>query len=279
MLNGSSDDEKLKDLCSRSHKDQAIWFLNYGWKLGLDKEADRIYKYVAKFNELDLQNRENGNSLDELSAHRFLESFKETMTVLEMRDNLRKTGAIPQSGKPTNFPLTHFLLARFKSDWRILVNTSQGDNAEEIARCQKLLKEVLDSIPVLQKAEAEARVAALEQQKQQQIYDDKTNELKRKSNEGGAVQQNKAKAELAQHLAADPLPLSRAKITAEAAAKRAEKAVNNARAKVDELEAKLKELALKSGSAAGSLWWIDRQLHDAKQFMPIAKGGRSKDRD
>jgi len=59
--------------------------------------------------------------------------------------------------------------------------------------------------------------------------------------------------------------------------KKAEKAVNQANAKVSELEAKLKELTLKSGSAAGSLWWIDRELHEAKQFMPMKKGGRTKD--
>jgi len=91
------------------------------------------------------------------------------------------------------------------------------------------------------------------------------------------VQQNKAKAELAQHLAADPLPLSRAKITADAAAKKAEKAVNAAQAKVDEIEKQIKELTMKSGSAAGTLFWIERELHEAKQFLPMRKGGRTKD--
>ena len=38
------------------------------------------------------------------------------------------------------------------------------------------------------------------------------------------VSRNKAKNELAQHLGEDPLPLRKAKITAEAAVKRAERA-------------------------------------------------------
>ena len=49
-------------------------------------------------------------------------------------------------------------------------------------------------------------------------------ELKSKSETGGMVSRNKAKNELAQHLGEDPLPLRKAKITAEAAVKRAERA-------------------------------------------------------
>jgi len=230
-----------------------------------------------KFNELDTQNHENGIALDELTAHRFLEHFKDPLTVIQMRNTLRETGAIPKEGRPKDFPVTHFLLAHFPSDWHILVNATQGENAEEIAACQKLLNEVLTAIPELQKTESEAKSAALEQQKQQELYDSKIQEVKERTTVGTVVQQNKAKAELAQILASDPLPLSRAKITADAAAKKAEKAVNKANSKVQELEAKLHELTLKSGSAAGSLWWIDRELHEAKQFMPMKKGGRTKD--
>jgi len=278
MALSGSDDDKLKELCTKTHREQAIWFLNAFWsKASMEKEAENIWKYAHKFNELDLQKHETGNTLDELNAHRFLEAFKEPMTVVEMRDSLRSTGAIAPQGRPKDFPITHFLLARFKVDWHALVNASQGDNAEEMARCQKLLKEIQDSIPELQKTEAEAKAAAAEQKKQQKIYDDKTADLQAKTTQGGAVQQNKAKAELSQHLAQDPLPLSRAKITAEAAANRAEKAVAKAKAKVEEIERQLKELALKAGSAAGALFWINRELHEAKQFMPISKGGRSKD--
>ena len=53
--------------------------------------------------------------------------------------------------------------------------------------------------------------------KQEDAYATKTATLTKKSEEGGVVSRNKAKNELAQHLAEDPLPLRQAKITAEAA--------------------------------------------------------------
>merc|ERR1711976_202111 len=262
-LNGSTDEEKLGDLCSRCHKDQAIWVLNAFWNSWGEKEAERFWNFVAKFNELDAENHENGNALDVLSAHRFLESFGEAMTVVAMRTHLRKAGAIGED-RPKNFPLAHFLIARFECDWRILVNTTMGDNAEEIAKAQKMLKEAQEAMKVAQKAAEDVR-------KEQKIYDDKTAELTAKSTQGGVVSQNRAKAELAQHLAADPLPLSRAKVTAEAAEKRAEKTLAQAQARVAELEAYLKELQQSCGSAAGSLWWIDRELHEARKYMPKAR--------
>jgi len=275
-LKGAVDDEKIKDLCSKSYKEQAIWFLNATWKSIGEKEAERLWKYVEKFNSLDLQKGKEGSALDEVMAHKFLETFQETMTVVEMRNKLREVGAIPQAGRPKDFPLTHFLIARFKVDWHILVNATQGDNAEEIAKAQKLLSEALSAIPEAQKRDAEAKAAAAEMKKQQNLYDSKTSELQQKTTQGSVVQQNKAKAELAQHLAADPLPLSRAKITAEAAAKKAEKALQLAQARVAELEAYLADLQKKSGSAQGTIWWIDRELHEAKAYLPTSKGGYKK---
>merc|ERR1712125_9330 len=69
--------------------------------------------------------------------------------------------------------------------------------------------------------ELEAALAALKAE--EDAYNQKKAELEKKSQEGGVVSRNKAANELAQHLAEDPLPLRRAKITAEAAVKRAEK--------------------------------------------------------
>jgi len=80
------------------------------------------------------------------------------------------------------------------------------------------------------KSAEEAAAAAAEQKaalealkREEDARDAKTNELKAKS-EGGGVSAMKAKNELAQHLGEDPLPLRKAKITAEAAAKKSEKA-------------------------------------------------------
>eukprot|EP01125_Pyxidicula_operculata_P014855 TRINITY_DN4_c1_g1_i1.p1 TRINITY_DN4_c1_g1~~TRINITY_DN4_c1_g1_i1.p1 ORF type:complete len:413 (+),score=161.29 TRINITY_DN4_c1_g1_i1:48-1286(+) len=72
-------------------------------------------------------------------------------------------------------------------------------------------------------AEAELKAALDDLKKQEEAYHTKTEELKQKS-EGSGVAAMKAKNELAQHLGEDPLPLRKAKITTEAATKKAEKA-------------------------------------------------------
>jgi len=77
-------------------------------------------------------------------------------------------------------------------------------------------------------AQAELEVALQELKAQEDAFNAKTADLKRKSEEGSVVSQNKAKNELAQHLASDPLPLRKAKITQEAAVKKAERAVKAA---------------------------------------------------
>lgn len=93
------------------------------------------------------------------------------------------------------------------------------------------------------------------------------------------VQRNKAKNELAQHLAEDPLPLRKAKITQEAAVKKteraaqaaeaaaqeaarakeaAEAALEEARKRVEEAEAYLEKA--KNSLPHGGVWWMVRLL-------------------
>jgi len=45
-----------------------------------------------------------------------------------------------------------------------------------------------------------------------------------------------------------------------------------------EAEAYLQELMSKPGSAGGSLWWIDRDLHETKAYLPASKGGYKKEK-
>jgi len=118
--------------------------------------------------------------------------------------------------------------------------------------------------------------------------------LKKKSEDTnlGVVQRNKAKNELAQHLAEDPLPLRRAKLTTEAATKKAEKArkvaeeaaeeaekarleaeekLRECEAKFDEAQRFLEEIRSRPGGGQGALWWIDRELKEARKYMPKRK--------
>ena len=100
------------------------------------------------------------------------------------------------------------------------VNASQGDNAEEIARAQKEVKEAQEAVEKAVEAARQAHLAQVELQgalnevkRQEEERDNKTKTLTEKSETGGVVSRNKAKAELAQHLAevreciCFPLPL------------------------------------------------------------------------
>jgi DNA repair exonuclease SbcCD ATPase subunit len=331
-LTGGSDYDKLKQLSTFTHKNQTVWFLNAFWHKFGEVEAERLWKFVHKVQELDLQKHADGNELDELNAHRFLEHFKETMTVTEMRDNLKSTGAIV--GNIRMVPIIHILIFRYKIDWKYLVNAAQGDNKEEIEEAQRKLDEVQRLLKAAEdraqeakaalrvseskeaeakKREAEARqaqqeleAALAELKAQEDAFNNKTKDLQTKSEDQsvGLVTRNKAKAELAQHLSSDPLPLRRAKITQEAAVKKAEKAtaaaaearsaaeaarraaeeakrkaeaaVDEANQKVDEAEAYLQEVKSRPGAAQGALWWIERELKEARAYLPERKGGYRK---
>jgi len=344
MALSGTDEAKFKQLCAKKYKDQAIWYLNGYWNQ-VGKDAETIWKYEHKCEELDLQARADGSSLDEMNGHRFLEFFKVTQTVKEMRDTLRAAGV---AEKFSNVPITHFLLSLFKGDWKYLVNSSQGDNKEEVEQAQRMLvavqkalqdseekahvaakaladAHVAESSARSKEAEAATREAEAEAAKkeleaaladlkaQEDAFNNKTADLQRKSAEGTVVSQNKAKNELSQHLASDPLPLRKAKITQEAAVKKsdktrqaaaaaraaaqastaaavesrrlseeakesAEKAVDQARSKVDEAEAYLQEVKSKPGNAAGAIWWMERELHEVRAFLPERKGGYRKDK-
>merc|ERR1711862_593571 len=164
------------------------------------------------------------------------------------------TGTLEESERPKIVPLTHFLLFKYGVDWHKLVNASQGDNSEEIKKAQAMLEEVQaafresdekhrQAAASLRAAEQAAKEAAekeaeavkqeapfkaaqeeveaalAEVKSQEDAYNSRTEELKQKSETGGVVSRNKAANELAQHLAEDPLPLRKAKITLEAAQK------------------------------------------------------------
>jgi len=317
-LNGKTDGERLQDLSSRTYKEQAIWWLNAFWNK-YESEADKLWDWVAKFSKLDLEKHGDGCGLDELNAHRFLESIGETLTVTELRQNLRDSGALGPSERPKVVPLVHYLLFRYRSntDWHYLVNATQGDNQAEIDEAMRLLAQVNKAFEEAnqkaqaataalkvaetreveaQKAQEELKAALAELKAQEDAFNSKTDELKRKSEDESVsvVNRNKAKNELAQHLNSDPLPLRKAKITQEAAVKKADKAaaaaaaarsaaadakkasedaVDEAQRQVQKAEDYLREVRSRPGSAQGALFWIQKGLEDAKKFMPERKGG------
>jgi len=257
---------------------------------------------VQSFQKLDNVKGKEGNELDEFWSHKFLESHGDTMTAIQMRNALKEIDI--DCNKRMSF--IEYGLWKYKQTVKELLQRPQGDNRAELEKAQAMLKAVQAAFDTAQKAlseaesdeaaaaaaKAELEVALAEVNAQQAAYDNTTADLKAKSEQGGQVAQNKAKAELAAHLNKPTLALSKAKITAEAAFKKAEKAANKAtearnraqQAKqaaekaVDEAEAYLDEVKRKSGGGQGSIWWLERELHEARAFLPERKGGYKKDK-
>lgn len=69
-----SDLDKLHAICGKTYKEQACWFLNCFWEEFAEKEAELFWQYVQKSAELDLQDHAQGAGLDEMKAHVFLVS-------------------------------------------------------------------------------------------------------------------------------------------------------------------------------------------------------------
>ena len=205
--------------------------------------------------------------------------------------------------------LIEYLVYRFKEDGvkiSTLVNASQSANNEEIQKAQSLLEEAQRSLGVARssaeaarKAEIAAKAAETENKrcladlsKEEEAYHGKIAALESIANDGtkGVVKRNRAKAEAASLKAEDPLPLRRAKINQGAAVRKSERAAKiavNARLAAEGALSKateafknaedyLEEVKARSVSAAGGLWWIERDLYEAKKYLPLSKGGISR---
>jgi len=124
-------------------------------------------------------------------------------------------------------------------------------------------------------AENELKAETLKLKEQEDSYNAKTEELKVKS-EGSGVAAMRSKNELAQHLGEDPLPLRKAKLSTEAARKKAEKALHVAEASLEECGKRLAEaeaylseqMAKGGGPTLGTFWWMDRELQERKKYLP-----------
>ena len=249
-----------------------------------------------------------------------------------MRNNLRSTGALEPNERPKVVPLIHIIIVKFKVDWRKLVNASQGSNKEEMAEARRQLEEVkrlfeelsaaaerakqafeiaraseeraLAAEAPFKAAQEEVEAALAEVHAQEASYNGKIANARKRAEEGGTVSRGKAANELAQLLAEDPLPLRKAKITLEAAQKRAEKArapflaareiaeadrakseeaarsaeeaANHAADALAAAEAYLEEVSKKGGSPQGSIFWMQRQITEQKKYLPTSRGGIAK---
>jgi len=244
-----ADVNKFKDVVNaKKYKEQAVFFLNAFWPeiskgegafkpfdpegntskdiwtpLKGESCAEQVWKFTHKFIELD-KKKTDGCSLDEFEAHKFLESLGETLTVIAMRERLRKIDL----DSDQKMALMEYFVFKFGFKVKTLLDRPQGTN-EELIAAQNALEAVQAEIDKIEKEKTRLEVNSLQD----------------------GVKGNTAKAELAKLLGQDQLPLNRAIITAEAAVRK----------------------AAKTGSqdSLGKIWWMEREIAEAKKYKPKSK--------
>merc|ERR1712137_837684 len=228
--------QPLNDLCGKTYKEQAVWFLNCFWDQ-TEKDAELIWNYVLRSAELDLESHETGCALDEMKAHVFLEKFNETLTVREVRAKLRSTGAIGEAERPKTVPLTHYLLFKYNADWHALVNASQGDNSKEIAQAQEMLDKVTAAFEEAKRTAAAAAQAHREAEAS-------AAKAKQREEESKAAAERSKQREIESKAAAESARAAQAELEAALAEVKAQEDAYNS--KTEDLKKKSEDLKKKS---------------------------------
>jgi len=228
--------------------------------------------------------KKDGNELDEFLSHKFLESLGETLTVIALREKLRKID-LDANGK---MALLEYLCFKYSKTVKAVCSAPQGSNVEELKAAQAMVEGAQKALnderiaeEALKKSEAELRVAVDDLKAQEDAYHNQIAALERKSTDtaSSVVSRNKAANELAQLKSENPMPLRKAKITQEAALRKVEKerkaaeqATLNAEQKVSQAEQYLEEVKQRGGGdALGAIWWMQRDLKEAQRFLPQKK--------
>jgi len=270
--------------------------LEWVWEKGAEKNAEEVWNFTQGFIKLDAK-KATGNELDEFWSHKFLESIGETLTVVELREKLKKID-MDMNG---HVALLEFLAFYYGKTVKDVVNAPQGANAAAINEATQKLEAVQTALTAVQtaletqktaeeslkKSEAELKVAVADLEKQETAYRKQIDSLEFKINDVTAspFNKNKASAELAQLKSEDPLPLRKAKISQEAALRKVEKGAKAAEAARIALEQKqveiekavavaeafLEDLKSQPANPFGSIWWLERELTEAQKYLPKKK--------
>jgi len=285
--------KELLKLTRRKYADQAKWYLNGFWESGGEKEKENIWQFTIGFIKFD-EKKVNGNELDEFWSHKFLESIGETLTVVALREKLKKIDA-DGTGK---MALLEFLAFYYGKPIKQVVDAPQGQNSAQINEASNKLEALQNALvdqqtalettrtaeENLKKAETDLKVAVDDLRTQEDNFKKQlvTLETKSKDENASTVTRNKAAAELAQFKAENPLPLRKAKISQEAALRKVERErrqAENARGVLEQrlvdtekaaesAEEFLDELKRQPANPNGSIWWMERELHEAQKYLP-----------
>jgi len=197
------DAKDFTDLIQKPYKEQSQFFLNAYWNEHGASDAELVWQNTQKFQELDLQKGKEGNELDEFNSHRFLEFFKETQTIIGLRELLSAAGI----DRKKRMSLIEYLLCKYKHTIHELIAKPQvtqkgapaGPPSEDFIKAQQALAAVNNEIQKIEKKKSELETAAA----------------------GSGVKAMQAKNELSQLLNQDNTDLNRALLTAEAAVRKA----------------------------------------------------------
>jgi len=227
--------EQFKEVTSKTHEEQAIYFLNAFWAEH-EKDAEDVWKWTQKFIELEKAawNTEHkdektpykqGADLNEVLAHKVLESFGEPLSAIKLREVLRTIDL--DSNKRVS--LIEYALYKLKGDVKDLLDEKRLVNhgvPQELTDAQAAHAETVAAIEKVEKEKARLQAES----------------------EGTGVKANAAKASLAQLLQEDHLELN--------------KAVAHAAAKVRAAQ------KLEGPQPRGAIWWVGRQQQEAAKYKP-----------
>jgi len=280
---------EFNDVTKKPYKDQACFFLNAYYEEFQKKKGkfetdtmDTVWTFYQSFVETDKIQWEEvkkqpwktsgwveGNSLDELFSHKYLEKLNKVLTVIKFREEFRKIDV----NFDKRMAMIEFLLYNYGVQVDDLMSRPQGTNYKEIEAAQKKIDEVQSSLNELQAALEEQKHAAAELKAQEDAHAKAIATLEAKAHDEhlGMVARNKAANELAQLKEKDPTPLRKAKITTEAAVRRVDAAVKETQKKLQEAMDYLEKVKKMGGGGEGSLWWMEKTVSEAKKFLPGAK--------
>jgi chemotaxis protein histidine kinase CheA len=242
--------DQFQKITQLNFAEQAKWFLNAFWTRGAEPDKELIWSLAKKMTSFTKKGAA-GTDLDELEAHKFIEALGETLTVIELRERLRKIDL----NNDNKMAMIEYLLFRFPylGDNTVVacIEAPQADNSAELAAAAKMVEvaearmtEAIDGAAhaKVKQAEADKQAQEAEQARQEaehaeqenkkamdelnaqeKAFDDKKAELEGLAGTPG-VKGGQAAAELLKLKNENPLPLRKAQAEQAASVKKAEKA-------------------------------------------------------
>jgi len=171
--------DEFNAVTKKPYKDQAIFYLNAYWPEEFDKSEDAreaVYKAWHQFIEIDKlqweevnkkvwkQGWSEGNSLDELFSHKYLEKIGRTLTVVAFRGEFRKIDV----NFDKRMAMLEYLLFEHKHSVADVMDKPQGDNSKELEEAQAALQQVQQALTELQEKNERQKVLVAQQLAAQQ---------------------------------------------------------------------------------------------------------------